>query len=82
MDVPLRDGLERVDGLAVGHGFVDLRAGVGEGGEAGTGLAAFASAQEGWHFAPSGSLFAFQQASLDAQQGAAWQAGLGMKWEF
>jgi hypothetical protein len=76
LDAPIREGLTKVDALKPGSGFLDLTAGAR--GDA-SGVAAFARGEAGWHFAPSGSAFAFGEALLGPGAGPSWQAGVGVR---
>jgi hypothetical protein len=75
LDAPIREGLDKVDLLKPGEGFLDLTAGARGNG---SGWAGFARGEAGWKFAPAGSAFAFGEAEY-GDAGPAWQAGIGVR---
>lgn len=79
LDAPVRAGLDKVDALKPGSGFAELLAGARS---SPTGFEGFARTEAGWKFTPNGSAFAFGEAALNPQTGAAWQAGVGARFSW
>lgn len=79
LDAPIAAGLNKVDLLDVGHGFVNVDAGARS---AAGGVEAFARGEAGVKFSTRGSLFGFGEASKSMGSDLAWQTGIGLRWTF
>lgn len=75
----IESGLDRVDKLKPGQGFLDFSAGArGEGAS----VVGFARAEVGAKVTTNGSVFAFGEGTIDSRLLPSWSAGVGARFSW